>query len=81
MPKLNPAYLNVAMQKIVRYVEHECFGKMMQVFSDSSPGALEDVINRLATHTANDSERKYLADLRFYTLCSALNTSRRGPLD
>ena len=64
MPKLNSAYLNAAMQRIVRYVQRECFGKMMQALSDSSPDALEDVINKLATHAANDTVRKHLADLR-----------------
>ena len=62
--KLNSAYLNAAMQRIVRYVQRECFGKMMQAFCHSSPDALEDVINKFATHTTNDSVRKHLADLR-----------------
>ena len=62
MPKLNSAYLNAAMQKIVRYVQCEDFGKIMQGLSDSSSGNQEDVTNELATHTVNDSVRKHVAD-------------------
>ena len=66
------------MQRIVRYVQRECFGKMMQALSDSSPDALEDVINKLATHTAND---KASCRLTFHTLSPTLHTSRQDALD
>ena len=63
VPKLNSAYLNAAMQRVVRYVQRECFGKMMQALPDFSPDTLEDLINKLATHTANDTVRKHLVHL------------------
>ena len=63
-PRIDSAYLDKAMHRLILYVLRKCFGTVMKKLKDTSPDCFEDIIKKAANITQAENIKETTAMLQ-----------------
>ena len=63
-PKLDATYLDKALIKIVKYVQSQCFGAAVELYSKKTPDAFESIVKRLNSKAKDAESSRRINELK-----------------
>ena len=63
-PRIDSAYLDKAMHRLILYVQRKCFGTVIKKLKDTSPDCFEDIVKKAANTTQTENIKETTAMLQ-----------------